>query len=368
MKISAIRIVRVAMPLVYPFRTAFGNDAVIESVLVQLSAGNRCGWGEAASWRAPAYCPECAATQFLISRDFIAPLLLGQEIVSGRELQERLRIIKGNPFAKAAFDLAWWDLFAKTQNQPLWRVLGGRQPVVDAGADFGIMDSIGELLDVIAGANAQGYKRIKLKYRPGWDLPMIRTVRAAFPHAVIHIDCNSAYSLADLEMFKELDQYGLAMIEQPLAHDDLVDHATLQRQLRTPLCLDESITSVDKARQAIEIGACRWVNIKHGRVGGLTNAVEINRICAEKGVPCWIGGMLESAVGQASAVTLATLDNIQYPSDIFPSSRFYRQDLGTPAMVHSGPSQFTASELPGIGVAPDEKLLRKLSREDVTLG
>jgi O-succinylbenzoate synthase len=185
---------------------------------------------------------------------------------------------------------------------------------------------------------------------------------------VIHIDCNSAYSLADLDMFKELDQYSLAMIEQPLAHDDLVDHATLQRQLRTPLCLDESITSVDKARQAIEIGACRWVNIKHGRVGGITNAVEINRVCAANKIPCWIGGMLESAVGQAYAVALATLDNIQYPSDIFPSSRFYRQDLGTPAMVHSGPSQFTASELPGIGVVPDEELLRKLSLEDVTLG
>lgn len=355
------------MPLIYPFRTAFGNDDVIESVLVCLSDGENVGWGESACWRAPAYCSECAATQFIISKDSIAPLLVRREISSGRELQERLRVIKGNQFAKAAFDLAWWDLSAKERKLPLWKCLGGRRAVVDAGADFGVMEGIGQLMEAIAGANAAGYKRIKLKYRPGWDLGMIKEVRAGFPDTVIHVDCNSAYTLADTEMFRELDKYRLAMIEQPLAHDDLIDHATLQSKLRTPICLDESITSVDKARQAIEIKACRWVNIKHGRVGGMTNAVEINRICEERGIPCWVGGMLESAVGASHAIALATLENIKYPSDIFPCSRFYKRDLGVPSIEHSAPGQFKAPEEPGAGAVPDEDLLRERTLQQIVI-
>jgi len=169
------------MPLIYPFRTAFGNDEIIESVLVQLSSGDNCGWGESACWRAPAYSPECAATQFVISRDFIAPRLLNQRISSGKELQSLIASIKGNYFAKAAFDLAWWDLFAKEQNQPLWKVLGGQSSVVSAGADFGVMESVPQLIESISQANEQGYERVKLKYRPGWDLSMIKQVRAEFP-------------------------------------------------------------------------------------------------------------------------------------------------------------------------------------------
>ena len=367
MKIESIRIVRVAMPLIYPFRTAFGNDEVIESVLVQLSSGDHYGWGESACWRAPAYCPECSATQFVISRDFIAPRLLNQQISSGEELQSRLAGIKGNHFAKAAFDLAWWDLYAKEQNQPLWKILGGRSRVVTAGADFGVMENIPQLIESICQANEQGYRRVKLKYRPGWDLNMIEQVRARFPDTVIHVDCNSCYSLNDLEMFKELDNYQLAMIEQPLAHDDLVDHATLQSQLKTPICLDESIVTADKARKAIQVGACRWVNIKLGRVGGITNALEINRVCEGKGIPCWVGGMLESAIGASHNIAFATLPNMKYPSDIFPTSRFYKQDLGTPSIEHSAPSQFEASGESGIGVCPNEQLLEEMAIEQTVL-
>ncbi len=367
MKIESIKIVRVAMPLIYPFRTAYGNDEVIDSVLVRLSSDRTQGWGEGTCFGVPAYSSECAATQFIVSRDIIAPLLLGQEFAGGKDLQDRLSGIKGNYFAKGAFDLAWWDLYSREKNQPLWEILGGRSPIVEAGADFGIMENHSRLIDAIAGANAQGYKRVKLKYRPGWDLEMIKAVRAEFPDTIIHVDCNSAYSLDDLEMLKELDNYRLAMIEQPLSNDDLIDHAALQKQLKTPICLDESITSLDKARKAIDIGACRWVNIKPGRVGGITNALEIHHHCEKMQIPCWIGGMLESAIGASHCIALATLSNIKYPSDIFPTSRFYKQDLTIEPIEHSAPSQFRASDNPGIGVMPDEELLHKFTLEQVEL-
>ncbi len=353
--------------MVYPFRTAYGNDEVIESILIRLSGGGNPGWGEGTCFSVPAYSSECAATQFIVSRDIIAPLLLHQEITSGKALQDRLKHIKGNFFAKGAFDLAWWDLYSREQNQPLWKILGGRSPVVEAGADFGAMDSIPQLIKAIFEANTQGYKRVKLKYRPGWDLEMIKAVRSEFPDTIFHIDCNSGYTLDDLEMFKELDNLQLAMIEQPLAYDDLIDHAALQSQLKTPICLDESITSAAKARKAIEIGACRWVNIKPGRVGGITNALEIRQLCEKNQIPCWVGGMLESAIGASHCIALATLPNMKYPSDIFPTSRFYKQDLTILPNEHSAPSQFKASDDPGIGVRPDEELLEKFTLEQIEL-
>lgn len=367
MKIDSIKIVRVVMPMKIPFITACGVDHVIESILVELKSGSHSGWGESASGKEPTYSPECAATHFVLSRDFIAPLLLNQEIASGKELQEKLGRIKGNQFAKAAFDLAWWDLYSQKQNKPLWEVLGGENPVVNAGADFGVMEDISLLIESVSDAVKQGYKRVKLKCFHGWDLDMIKAVRAKFPDTIIHIDGNSGYTLNDVGLFKALDSYQLSMIEQPLPHDDLIDHATLQRQLKTPICLDESITSLDKARKAIEIGACRWINIKPGRVGGITNAVEIHNFCMERYIPCWVGGMMESGIGQSHMVALATLPNMKYPSDIFPTSRFYKQDLGIPPMEHFAPSQFKPSDEPGIGVKPDEKMLKKLSVEEILL-
>ncbi|MFH1008967.1 MAG: o-succinylbenzoate synthase [Candidatus Latescibacterota bacterium] len=367
MKIDAMEIIRVAMPLIYPFRTAFGDDDTIEAVLVRMTSGKEYGWGESASWKFPAYTSECSAGQFVISREFIAPLLIGQELDSGEALQKRLAGIKGNYFAKAAFDMAWWDLYAKSLGEPLWKVLGGQGPKVTVGADFGIMESVDLLLETIDAAKEQGYKRVKLKYRPGWELNMIEAVRKTFPDLVVHVDCNSAYTLNDLEMFKELDRYNLAMIEQPLSFDDLVDHAALQAELVTPICLDESITSPDKARKAIGIKACGWVNIKPGRVGGITQALAIHNICQEAGIPCWIGGMLESALGGAHCLALATLPNIRYPSDIFPSARFYRKDLSVPEMIHSAPSEFCASPNSGVGAEPDPDALAQCTLEHSAL-
>jgi len=367
MRLDSLEIVRVAMPLISPFRTAYGDDHEIESVLVRLNSAEYSGWGEATPLAFPAYSPESSRTLFIVARDFIAPLLIGKEIESGTELQGLLSHIKGNFFAKAAFDLAWWDLHSRQLQQPLWRVLGGQKSVVETGADFGAMENTGLLLRAIEGAIEGGYKRVKLKFRRGWDLEMVREVRAAFPEMTFHIDCNSSYSLADLSMFQALDDFNLAMIEQPLAHDDLIDHAKLQSQIATPICLDESITSLDKTRKAIEVGACRWINVKPGRVGGTTNALAIHNHCQSQNIPCWIGGMLESAIGASHCLALATLSNIAYPSDIFPTSRFYQRDLTEFPMTHFLPGKFAASEKPGIGVVPHEAHLQSCVLERAVL-
>lgn len=360
MRIDRIDLYLVAMPLISPWRTAYGEDAVIESVLVKMASGDLIGWGETSPLAAPTYSPEWAAGVFAVGRRWLAPRLVGQRFAEAGQVQQQMALVKGNYFAKAAFDLAWWDLYAQRQGQPLYRVLGGTRDTIPVGADFGVMDSIDELLKKIGEAVRAGFQRVKLKFRPGWDLPMLRAVRQAFPDTVFHIDCNSAYRLEDAPLFAAIDEFKLAMIEQPLAHDDLLDHAALQKQIRTPICLDESMTSVDRARQALAVGACGYVNIKPGRVGGLTNAVAIHDLCHRQGIPCWVGGMLESAVGAAHCVALATLPGFTYPADIFPSSRFYRQDLAEPAIELSAPSQVRALDRPGIGTAPNADRLVKM--------
>jgi len=234
MQIERIELFLVSMPLVSPWRAGHGDESAIESVFVRMHGGGTYGWGESSPLATPTYSPEHSRGVFLMVRSFLAPMLLGQEVDCGEELQRRLAPVKGNYFAKAALDQAWWDLAARQAGLPLWRLLGGRDPGVRVGADFGVKDSLDELLRAVGGAVEAGYERIKLKYRPGWGLPMLEAVRRAFPDPVFHVDCNSVYTLDDLPMFRELDGYRLAMIEQPLAHDELLDHAELQRQIRPP--------------------------------------------------------------------------------------------------------------------------------------
>lgn len=327
MKIDRIELFHVAMPLIYPWRTAYGEDAACHSILCRMTSGSLDAWGETTPFAAPCYSPEWAGGVFDVARDWLAPAIVGQAVASGEELQQRLAIYKGNPFAKALLDVGWWNLHTRETGVPLHRALGATRDVVPVGADFGVMDSLDDLLAAVGKAVDQRFRRIKLKFRPGWDLDMLRAVRGQHPQQTFHIDCNSGYRLSDLDLFRRIDDFELAMIEQPLAHDDLVDHATLQRAIRTPVCLDESVTCPRHAEQAIELASCRFVNVKPGRVGGLTNAVRIHDLCRASGIPCWVGGMLESATGAAICTALAMLDNFSYPADIFPSSRFYRQDL-----------------------------------------
>jgi O-succinylbenzoate synthase len=368
MKIDAIEIYRVAMPLIYPWRTAYGEDYAIESVLVKMRSGDLTGWGEATPLASPQYSPEWAAGVYILVRDWLGPRLLNEEIESGDQLQERLTGFKGNRFAKASLDMAWWDLQAKRAGKPLWRLLGGSSATVEVGAAFGVMETIDALIEAIEGAVKSGFKRVKLKFRPGWDLDVVGAVRCAYPKLTLHVDCNSAFQLDDLGVFQALDQFGLAMIEQPLAYDDLLDHAKLQQRIQTPICLDESLVSPETALKAIELGAARWFNIKPGRVGGITRAVKIIQIAERAAIPCWIGGMLESAIGASYCLALATLPNMKYPSDLVPSRRFYQKDLAQPELELSGPSRMTASEEVGIGCAPNEEQLRAQIVETSQIG
>jgi O-succinylbenzoate synthase len=332
MKIDRIELFHVAMPLIYPWRTAYGEDAAIHSVLCRMTSGSVDGWGESAPFAAPCYSPEWAGGAFAVARDWLAPALVGREIGSGVQLQERLAIYKGNPFAKAVLDTAWWSLESSRSGVPLHKALGATREEAPVGADFGVMDCVDDLLEAVGRAIAEGFPRIKLKFRPGWDLPMLEAVRRQHPEHTFHIDCNSGYRLADVPLFQQVDRFRLAMIEQPLQHDDVLDHADLQRQIETPVCLDESITSTRKTEQAIQLHSCRYVNVKPGRVGGLTPAVQIHNLCRAAGIPCWVGGMLESATGAAHCTALAMLGNFTYPADIFPSSRFYQEDLSDPPL------------------------------------
>ncbi len=350
MKIDRIELYHVAMPLIYPWRTAYGEDAAIHSVLCRMSSGSVDGWGESAPFAAPCYSSEWAGGLFAVARDWLAPAVLGADVDSADQLQDRMSIYKGNPFAKAVLDTAWWSLSSKQSNTPLHVALGATRDTVPIGADFGVMDHLDDLLDGVGKAVAEGFPRIKLKFRPGWDVPMLQAVRKQHPDFTFHIDCNSGYRLSDLPLFQQVDEFNLAMIEQPLQHDDLNDHAQLQASIKTPVCLDESVTNPRHAEQAVALNSCQYVNVKPGRVGGLTNAVAIHNICQAAGIPCWVGGMLESATGAALCVALAMLDNFTYPADIFPSKRFYHEDLSEPALaqrsVDGVPSVKAFDELP----------------------
>ncbi len=330
MRIDRLDVYHVAMPLIYPWRTAYGVDYDVHSVLVRAASGDHVGWAEATPFFAPHYCPESALSVFAHVTEIFGPHVVGREYDTARELSDRLEAFKGNSFAKAAVEMCWWTLQSAITGAPLHRLLGGETREVSAGADFGIQDSIDMLLGNVQEAVDAGFPRVKLKIARGWDLDVLRAVTDAFPDTTFHVDCNCGYTLDDLPFFKAIDGLGLAFIEQPLSFGDVLDHAELARQLETPICLDETIYSVKAAEQALRIGACKYINIKPGRSGGFTNSIDIHDMARDAGVPVWVGGMLESAVGAALCVELATLSNFTYPGDLFPSSRFYEHDLGDP--------------------------------------
>ena len=332
MRIDGLDVYYVAMPLIYPWRTAYGEDSDIHSVLVKATSGEHSAWSEATPFFAPTYSPESAGSVFYHVSEVFGPHVLGREYETAGDLDRRLDLFKGNPFAKAAIEICWWTLTSAISGTPLHRLLGGETREVAAGADFGIQDSIDMLLGNIQQAVDAGFPRVKLKVARGWDLDVLRAVRGAFPDTTFHIDCNSGYTLDDLPLFKEIDGLRLAFIEQPLHHADVLDHAELARQIETPICLDESIAGVKSAEQALQVGACKYVNIKPGRIGGLSNAIAVHDLCANAGVPVWVGGMLESALGASFCVELATLPNFTYPGDLFPSSRLYVEDLSSPPL------------------------------------
>ena len=363
MKIERITIRRICNPIKRPYITAFGSQSAFNSILVSLESEGRTGWGEAAPGGGPLFSPYTDHTSYIIARDFIAPCLLGRDLKSGEELQELLKPIRGNMYAKAAFDAALWDLLARREGKPLYRMIGSRRNLCSIGYTFGVLKNYDELLAGIEHVVGTGYPRVKLKFCPGWETDMLAAVRSAFPDITIHIDCNSAYTPVDLPLLKNLDKFNLAMIEQPLMHDDLIDHADLQKKIGTPVCLDESVTSFQDAEQAIRIGACRFINIKYARVGGITNALKIHWLCGENGIGCWLGGMGESSLGTTVAASLATLPHVSYPSDISPSEKFYVKNLGTPVLATDKPGTYTLRDNPGLDVTPEPEALREFTVE-----
>lgn len=362
MKIDAAEIRYVELPLISPWRTAYGEDATIHSVMVCLKGQGELGWGEATPFYAPTYSPESARSVYETAREFFLPRLVGETLDSAAEVMDRLAVFKGNPFAKAAVETAWWALDSKLSGLPLWRSLGATSPVVRCGADFGVQDTIDELLALIQTAVDADYPRIKLKVKHGWDVNMLEAVRSAFPDPVIHVDCNSGYDLRDdIETLKSFDRFNLAMIEQPLDHLDLIEHAKLQKQIITPVCLDESVKRPRDFELALQIGACRVVNVKPGRVGGLHHAVQIHNMARDAGIDAWVGGMLESGVGAGICAALGTLPGFNYPADVFPSAKFYTEDIADRWIEQDENCCVVLDEKAGVGFEPVPQRLDRVT-------
>lgn len=372
MRIDAVNLYHVALPLRTPLDTPAGPIETIETVLVEMRGQGNVGWGEAAPGNGPLGGPEWAAGVFACLRDWLAPAVIGASIDSGEELQQRLECFQGNRFAKASLDTAWWDLQARGLGKPLHELLGGEKAAVEVGAVFGVMDSIEDLLAALQKAFDDGFARAKLKVRPGWDIQMVAAVREHCPIETVHVDVDGTMTLEHSDTLYRFEDFGLAMIEQPFRGDDLVGHAMIQESLNTPLCLDEGVTTVEQAEMAAELKSCRFVNVKPGRVGGVTPAVAIHDVCRAGGIGCWVGAARQSAVGARIDLALATKANFTYPADYFPAEQWLQFDLAERPQPQrqdaGGKLALVPSPEPGIGVEPDRTLLEKACLAKVELG
>jgi O-succinylbenzoate synthase len=354
------------LPLVSFFETSFGRSYERQFLLVRLEGEDCEGWGEAVAEANPYYSSETTETAWHVITDFLAARILGRAFSHPREIFDAMRAVRGHNMAKAALEMAAWDLYARTQQQPLSKVLGGTRSRIASGVSIGIQDSLGDLRSKIERELAAGYQRIKIKIKPGWDLDAVEMVRASFGKVPLMVDANAAYTLADAEHLAQLDAYDLMMIEQPLDYDDVSDHVELQKRLTTAICLDESIHSVRVARDAIAAGACRVINIKPGRVGGHRESIALHDLCATHGIPVWHGGMLESGIGRAHNIHLASLPNFSLPGDIAASKRYYDPDLIDPPIEVAADGTIAVPTDPGLGVRVvldrvDRATLRKVS-------
>ncbi|PIC71502.1 o-succinylbenzoate synthase [Sporosarcina sp. P16b] len=361
MKINSITLRRMNMTMKHPFTTSFGTIQQKDFLLATVTdEDGHEGWGESVAFTAPWYSEETTETTIHMLRDFLIPAVLGKSITHPDEVSDLFGHIRKNNMAKATLEGAIWDVYAKHHHMTLAEALGGKRQRIEVGISIGIEEKIEDLLANIKGFIDEGYKRIKVKIKPGYDVEVIRVIREAYPHVPLMADANSAYTLDDIELLKELDQFNLMMIEQPLASDDIVDHAKLQKHIQTPICLDESIHSLEDTRKAIELGSCKIINVKIGRVGGLTEAKKIHDYCAAKGIDVWCGGMLESGIGRAHNVALTTLPNFTLPGDTAGSSRYWEHDIITPEVVaHEG--YITVPSEDGIGYIPNMEALDRFT-------
>lgn len=353
MKIEQIEMREIRLPLVAPFETSFGVTTERRILLVRVYGEGETGWGECTCNEGPFYNHEATDMAWIVLRDFAGPYTIGREISGPEEAGGLTSRIRGNRMARGAIETAIWDLSARLQRVPLWRLLGGTQEEIPCGVSIGLQETDTALLKKIGQELASGYQRIKLKIKPGRDYEMVRAVRKEYPEISLTVDANSAYSLNDIDLLRRLDEFDLTLIEQPLAYDDIIDHAALQESLRTPICLDESILSVDDARKALSLGACRIINIKLGRVGGHTEAGKIERYCRDRGVPVWSGGMLEAGIGRAHNIAMATQAGFTLPGDISASKRYWRRDIISPEVEVTSRGTIRRPDGPGIGYEVD---------------
>jgi o-succinylbenzoate synthase len=349
-RIDRLELRLLRLPLVRFFETSFGRVDERLFLLVTVEENGASGVGECVADANPYYSAETTRTAWHIISEFLAPLVLGRSFSHPREIFGALAPVRGHQMAKAAIEMAAWDLAARQQGVSLSTLLGGARSAIESGVSIGIQNSLDELVERVAIEWAAGYRRVKIKIKPGWDVDAVERVRARFGDIPLMVDANAAYGLADAARLAELDRFNLTMIEQPLDYDDIRDHATLQRQLRTAICLDESIRSVKAAAEAIEMGACRIINIKPGRVGGHAESVRLHDLAAAHGVPVWHGGMLESGIGRAHNIHLSTLRNFSLPGDVAASRRYYAPDLIDPEIEVASDGTIAVPTAPGIGV------------------
>jgi O-succinylbenzoate synthase len=354
LKIDRIILRQIRLPLVHFFETSFGRTYERHMVLVEVVSDGVSGWGEVTAGENPFYNEEWTESAWLIVRDYAAPRVVGQTLGSADDVAPLTAHIRGHNMARGGLEVAVWDLQARLHNQPLYREIGGgARKEISCGVSIGIQNSVADLLKKIETEVAAGYQRIKIKIKPGWDVDVIREVRREFPSIRLMADANSAYTLADAAHLKKLDEFYLMMIEQPLAHDEIIDHAKLQAQLETPICLDECLRSAHHAEQAIRLNACRIINIKLGRVGGFREAKRLHDVAEKHDVPVWCGGMLESGIGRAHNIALSTLPNFVLPGDVSASRRYWSRDVIDPWVEVTPRGTIEVRDEPGFGYPLD---------------
>src|SRR6202140_737899 len=360
MKIETITLREIRMPLVHFFETSFGRVHSRRILLLTADCDGVEGWGECVAAEDPFYSSEWIETAWSTIKEYLGPAGLGRPLAAAHEVAGLMAKVRGHRMAKAAIENAAWDAEARQKQQPLWKLLGGTTREIQCGVSIGIQDSVEQLLDKIQIELAAGYRRIKVKVKPGWDVNVLEKIRARWADITLSCDANSAYTLDQVEHLRSFDQFNLLMIEQPLWDDDIFYHARLQRELRSAICLDESIVSARAAAVAIETGACRIINIKVGRVGGFTEAKKIHDICRSQKIPVWCGGMLESGIGRAHNIALSTLENFSLPGDVSASKRYWKEDIIEPEVQVSPEGMIAISDQMGTGYRIKEDMIEKL--------
>lgn len=360
--IKSVELIEINMPLVHFFETSFGRTYERRIILVRVEdADGAEGWGEVTCGETPGYSDEWTDSAWATIEKILAPMVVGRSLKAA-DVWDAFRKVRGHRMSKAAIETACWDLEAKKLGVPLWRHIGGTQSDIECGVSIGIQDNVEQLFEKIQTELDAGYRRIKIKIKPRWDHDVIRQVRERFGNIPLMADANSAYTLNDVGLFKRMDEFELMMFEQPLAHDDMLDHAKLQREIKTPICLDESIRSPDDARKAIELAACRIINVKLGRVGGFSQAKQIEEICRNANIPVWCGGMLESGIGRAHNIAMSTLAGFTLQGDVSASKRYWHDDIIEPAVEISANGAITAQEKPGIGFEIKRDKIERISK------